>query len=47
MLCVSALGGDLGEARERSYAAVKAITWDGEFHRTDIGHRALGRTAPA
>ncbi len=41
VLCVTALGDDLAEARRRAYAAVDRIHWPGAFHRRDIGHRAL------
>ena len=27
-----------------AYAAVDTISWDGEFHRSDIGWRAVGRS---
>lgn len=41
VLNVCALGDDVGEARDRAYAAVKAIDWPGGFHRSDIAWRAL------
>jgi phosphoribosylamine--glycine ligase len=41
ILAVCALGVDLGAARERAYAVVRAIRIDGAFSRRDIGHRAL------
>jgi phosphoribosylamine--glycine ligase len=37
VLAVTALGRDLGEARERAYAGVARIRFDGAQHRTDIG----------
>ncbi|WP_122465868.1 phosphoribosylamine--glycine ligase [Brevundimonas lutea] len=43
VLNVCALGDDIGQARERAYAAVRAIDWPGGFNRTDIGWRALER----
>ncbi len=43
VLSVCALGEDLAAARERAYASVAAIHFDGSFHRRDIGHRALRR----
>ncbi len=43
VLCVCALGDDLSQARERAYAAVDRIHFEGAFHRNDIGHRALAR----
>ncbi|HZZ89754.1 MAG TPA: phosphoribosylamine--glycine ligase [Caulobacteraceae bacterium] len=42
VLNVCALGKDVAEARARAYAAVAQIDWPEGFHRTDIGHRALG-----
>jgi phosphoribosylamine--glycine ligase len=39
VLCVTALGQDLGQARERSYRALDRIFWDGKFCRRDIGLR--------
>jgi phosphoribosylamine--glycine ligase len=41
VLCVCALGDGLPQARERAYAAVEHIHFDGGFHRRDIGHRGL------
>ena len=41
VLCVCALGDDLAQARDRAYAAVDRIHFDGAFFRRDIGHRAL------
>jgi phosphoribosylamine--glycine ligase len=43
VLGVTALGSDLGAARERAYEAVAKIRWDGEHHRTDIALDALGQ----
>ena len=43
VLCVTALGDTLPEARERSYGAVSAIGFEGAFCRSDIGARALAR----
>jgi phosphoribosylamine---glycine ligase len=43
VLTVCALGGDIAAARQRAYAALAPIRWDGEFHRNDIGWRALQR----
>ncbi len=44
VLGVTALGGDVAEARARAYTAVDAIDWDGGFCRRDIGWRALKPT---
>ena len=41
VLCVTATGADLATARDRAYAAVGKIRFDGEHHRMDIGARAL------
>ncbi|MCK7592743.1 phosphoribosylamine--glycine ligase [Pseudomarimonas salicorniae] len=43
VLCATALGEDIEEARETAYAAVKQVHWEGAFHRSDIGWRALDR----
>jgi phosphoribosylamine--glycine ligase len=43
VLCVCALGDTVAEASERAYAVVAGISWTGEFHRHDIGWRAIAR----
>ncbi|HET7611488.1 MAG TPA: phosphoribosylamine--glycine ligase [Rhodanobacteraceae bacterium] len=43
VVTVCALGDDLPQARDRAYAAVDRIRFDGAFCRRDIGHRALAR----
>jgi phosphoribosylamine--glycine ligase len=43
VLCVVAQGDDVASARSSAYAAVKKISWEGAFWRSDIGHRALQR----
>lgn len=43
VLCATALGADVAAARERAYALVQAIAFDGMQYRRDIGHRALAR----
>jgi phosphoribosylamine--glycine ligase len=43
VLTACALGDDLAQARDRAYAAARAIGFDGAFFRRDIGHRALAR----
>ena len=45
VLAVSALGDSLAEARERAYAGVERIRFDGAQHRTDIALAAAGREA--
>jgi phosphoribosylamine--glycine ligase len=37
VLSVTAKGKDLREASDSAYNAVKLISWEGEYHRTDIG----------
>lgn len=41
VLNVTARGASLSEARDRAYAMVDAVDWDGGFCRRDIGWRAL------
>tara|TARA_R110002033_G_scaffold25717_9_gene59263 strand:- start:11047 stop:12312 length:1266 start_codon:yes stop_codon:yes gene_type:complete len=41
VLNVTARGATLAEARDRAYAMVDAVDWDGGFCRRDIGWRAL------
>src|SRR5690606_35538285 len=43
VLCVCALGDTVADAQARAYAAVAGISWPGEFHRHDIGWRAIAR----
>jgi len=43
VLCACALGDSVQQAQQRAYAAAGEISWDGEFHRTDIGWRAIAR----
>ncbi|MGV8922195.1 MAG: phosphoribosylamine--glycine ligase [Thermomonas sp.] len=43
VLCVCALGDDVGDAQRRAYDALSLIQWNGEFHRNDIGWRAVER----
>ncbi|MGX9190530.1 phosphoribosylamine--glycine ligase [Stenotrophomonas sp. Ker107b] len=43
VLCVAALGSTVGEAQRNAYAGVGAIHWAHEFHRRDIGWRAIAR----
>ena len=43
VLCVTALGDTVAQAQQRAYAGVDAIHWNSEFHRRDIGWRALAR----
>jgi len=43
VLCSTALGATVAEAQLRALAQMKDIHWDGSFHRTDIGYRAIER----
>ncbi len=43
VLCVCALGADVADAQQKAYAEVIGISWRGEFHRHDIGWRAINR----
>ena len=43
VLCACALGASVADAQRRAYAEVAGISWPGEFHRHDIGWRAIER----
>jgi phosphoribosylamine--glycine ligase len=43
VLCATALGNTVTEAQQKAYQLVKQISWDGMFHRNDIGYRAIAR----
>jgi phosphoribosylamine--glycine ligase len=43
VLTVCALGDTVADAQRRAYAEVAGISWHGEFHRHDIGWRAIAR----
>ncbi|PZO08164.1 MAG: phosphoribosylamine--glycine ligase [Lysobacteraceae bacterium] len=43
VLCACAMGETVAEAQQRAYLAVANIDWEGEFHRNDIGWRAIAR----
>ncbi|MFZ2753936.1 MAG: phosphoribosylamine--glycine ligase [Lysobacteraceae bacterium] len=45
VLCVCALGATVADAQREAYAAMENIAWAGEFHRRDIGWRAIARGA--
>jgi phosphoribosylamine--glycine ligase len=47
VLCVCALGDTVAEAQRSAYDAVAGISWHGEFHRHDIGWRAIEREKAA
>ena len=40
---MTALGTDVADAREKAYAHIKNIHFDGMFYRNDIAWRALKR----
>ena len=44
VLAVTGRGADLGEARDRAYAAVDCISWPGMHHRSDIASAAAADT---
>lgn len=43
VLCVCALGDSVADAQRKAYAELAGISWKGEFHRHDIGWRAIER----
>ncbi|MEF1312166.1 phosphoribosylamine--glycine ligase [Vibrio mytili] len=43
VLCATALGNSVSEAQQRAYKLAQQISWDGMFHRNDIGYRAIAR----
>lgn len=43
VLCATALGETVSEAQANAYALVKSIHWADEYHRNDIGYRAVER----
>ena len=43
VLCATALGNTVLEAQERAYELTKQVSWNGMFHRNDIGYRAITR----
>ena len=43
VLCATALGNSVTEARQRAYQVAKKIHWQGVFYRGDIGYRAIAR----
>ena len=43
VLCAVGLGDTVAAAQHETYRTVAAIDWQDEFHRTDIGHRAIAR----
>jgi phosphoribosylamine---glycine ligase len=43
VLCATALGNTVLDAQQRAYALAKQVSWNGMFHRNDIGYRAIAR----
>lgn len=43
VLCATALGNSVSEAQQRAYELTKQVSWNGMFHRNDIGYRAVAR----
>ena len=43
VLCATALGDSVAQAQAAAYRLAGQITWDGMFHRHDIGYRAIAR----
>jgi len=43
VLCVVGLGETVRDAQNKAYKIADEITWTDEFHRNDIGHRAITR----
>jgi phosphoribosylamine--glycine ligase len=43
VLCVTALGDSTRAAQQRAYEALRHVRFDGQQHRTDIGHRAISK----
>ncbi|GGE52839.1 phosphoribosylamine--glycine ligase [Streptosporangium jomthongense] len=43
VLCATALGNTVTEARQRAYQLAEKIRWDGAFYRKDIAYRAIAR----
>ena len=40
VLYISSKGATLQEASERAYSSVKLVSWEGEYHRSDIGKQS-------
>ena len=43
VLCATALGDSVAEARRKAYELADRIHWQGAWCRRDIGYRALAR----
>ncbi|MET3009619.1 phosphoribosylamine--glycine ligase [Stenotrophomonas koreensis] len=47
VLCVAALGTSVADAQANAYKGVAKVSWANEFHRFDIGWRAIAREQQA
>ncbi|MDQ2069645.1 phosphoribosylamine--glycine ligase [Natronospira bacteriovora] len=45
VLCATALGETIEQARDHAYKLADSIKWDGVYYRRDIGHRAIAHEA--
>jgi len=43
VLCATGLGQSVFAAQQAAYAAAARVSWAGEYHRDDIGYRAIAR----
>ena len=43
VLCATAMGSDIKEARDNAYKLAETVSWDGMFYRNDIAYRAIAR----
>ncbi|PKF51132.1 phosphoribosylamine--glycine ligase [Enterovibrio nigricans] len=43
VLCATAMGDSVSDAQKRAYELAAKISWNGMFHRDDIGYRAIER----
>jgi phosphoribosylamine--glycine ligase len=47
VLCVTALGDTVAAAQTAAYEALKEISWNDAYYRTDIAYRAVAREQSA
>jgi phosphoribosylamine--glycine ligase len=43
VLCATAMGKTVSEAQTNAYTLLNPVYWNGEYHRKDIGYRAVAR----
>ena len=43
VLCATAMGSDIKEARVNAYKLAETVSWNGMFYRNDIAYRAIAR----